>query len=239
MNIKEELVRVGQSVEMLSLCGYYHLHKLGVNLIDGEEGVMEQRVGQLLGRRCLRQLGFEVKLEGLENFKHLENYCVVSTHASHLDWAMLLGYCPDQVRFIARANLVKVPVVGDYLRLRGILIDRARGIDAKTAIRAAARDHTPFPILIFPEGTRTRDGQLQPFKKGGLRILAEEGLTMVPVCITGTFDAFPRKARTIKRGGQLRMQVGAPVAADPDRGVEAQLDEIEARVRSLFANTQG
>ena len=236
MIIKEELARVGQTVEMLSLCGYYHLHKLGVNLIDGEEGVMEQRVGQLLGRRCLSRLGFEVQLEGMENFKHLENYCVVSTHASHLDWAMLLGYCPDQVRFIARANLVKVPVIGDYLKLRGILIDRTKGIDAKVAIRAAARDDNPFPILIFPEGTRTRDGELQPFRRGGLRILAEEGLTMVPVCITGTFDAFSRGARAIKRGGQLRMQVGAPVAANPEGGVEAQLDEIEARVQALFKN---
>jgi 1-acyl-sn-glycerol-3-phosphate acyltransferase len=239
VSIKDELIRVRQAAEMLSLCGYYHLHKLAANRIDGEEGVMEQRVGQLLGRRCLEHLGFDVRLEGLENFRHLDKYAVVSTHASHLDWAMLLGYCPDTVRFIARADLVKVPVIGDYLKLRGILIDRAKGINAKVAIRAAARDDSPIPILIFPEGTRTRDGELQPFRRGGLRILAEEGLAMVPVCITGTFDAFSRDATYIKRGGRLRMQVGAPVHADPDLGVEGQLEEIEARVQALFEATRG
>ena len=237
MSIREELTRVSQSVEMLSVCGYYHLIKvLSANRIDREEGLIEQRIGQLLGRRCLEQLGFTLQVEGLENFRHLDNYCVVSTHASHLDWAVLLGYCPEPVRFIARANLVKVPVIGDYLRLRGILIDRKKGIDAKMAIRAAARDDNTFPILIFPEGTRTSDGELQPFKWGGLQILAEEGLTMVPVCITGTFDAFSRTARTIKRGGQLRMQVGTPVTAEG--GVEAQLQAIEASVRALFENAR-
>jgi len=240
MSITEELARVGQAAEMLSVCGYYHLIKVvSANRIDREEGLLEQRIGQLLGRRCLDQLGFTVQVEGLENFRHLDKYCVVSTHASHLDWVMLLGYCPDPVRFIARANLVKIPVIGDYLKQRGILIDRKKGIDAKVAIRSAARDDHPSPILIFPEGTRTRDGELQPFKLGGLQILAEEGLTMVPVCITGTFDAFPRHARIIKRGGKLRMQVGAPVRHDPDAGVDAQLEAIEKSMGALFDNTRG
>jgi len=238
VGIKEQIIRVQQSAEMLSVCGYYHMIKLvSGNLIDKEEGVIEQRIGQLLGQACLRQLGFTVQVEGLSNFRHLDNYCVVSTHASHLDWAVLLGYCPEPVRFIARANLVKIPVIGDYLKLRGILIDRKKGIDAKKAIRAAARDDCPFPILIFPEGTRTSDGQLQPFKKGGLKILAEERMTMVPVCITGTFAAFSRHDPYIKRGGALRMQVGEPVFADPERGIGWQMEEIERRVQALFANT--
>ena len=126
-------------------------------------------------------------------------------------------------------------VIGDYLKLRGILIDRKKGINSKKAIRAAARDDSPFPILIFPEGTRTSDGLLQPFKTGGLKILAEEGVTMVPVCITGTFDAFSRNDPYIKRGGDLLMQAGEPVHADPERGEAWQMEEIERRVKALFA----
>lgn len=231
MDLPLELLRYRQIAELLAICGEYHLVKLAANIIDGKEGQLEQRIGQLLARRILDHLGYQIRLEGLERVRGLRRYAVVSSHASHLDWAMLLGYFPDPVRFIAKKELTAVPVIGNYLRLRGVLIDRKAGQDAKSAIRAAARDQSPFPILLFAEGTRTHDGRVQPFKPGGLRILAEEGLTLVPVRILGTFDAFSRHARAIRPGGTLTMIVGEPV--DPkEGGVEWAIAEVERRVKN-------
>lgn len=232
----DRIVALVQGARVFGLCGYYEVFNRLSNLVDREEGVISYRVGQLLGRRIVESLDYRVEVRGLEHVEHLSNYAVVSTHASNLDWALLLGYFPAPVRFIAKRELTVVPVIGPFLKQRGILIDRRHGIGAKEAIRAAAHDDSPFPILIFPEGTRTPDGNLQPFKRGGLKILAEAGLTLVPVCIRGTFDAYSRYAVRATTGLPLRLTVGQPVPPAAEMGgVDAQIDEVERRVRALFA----
>lgn len=217
---------------MLGLSGYHHIFRVAGEIIDGEQGVVEQRVSQLLGQRILERLDMDVTVTGLEHVPKDRRYCVVSTHASYLDWAVILGHFPKPVRFIAKKELARVPVIGSYLRSRGVLIDRAKGIDAARAIEAATHDDVPWPILIFPEGTRSSDGRLQPFKPKGLKILAEAGLLMVPVAITGTYDAFPRDALYIQRGRSIALHIGEPV--DPgELGVDAAVSEVERRIRAL------
>jgi 1-acyl-sn-glycerol-3-phosphate acyltransferase len=152
---------------------------------------------------------------------------------------VLLGYFPDPVRFIAKRELAAVPVIGDYLRLRGILIDRRRGVGAREAIAAALADRHPWPILIFPEGTRTPDGTVQPFKPGGLRLIAAAGRPLVPVAVRGTFAAWPRHAKALRPGGHLELVIGAPVRPADYPSVEAALAEVERRVRALAAGQGG
>lgn len=234
MNPREELERGTQALHMLGVAGYYHLFKLMGNIIDGEEGVLEHRVSQLFARTALRRLGMEVECSGTDKARGLARYAVVCSHASHLDWAVLLGYYPTPLRFIAKKELARVPVIGSYLKLRGILIDRKKGLDAKQAVKRAAEDQQPWPILIFPEGTRSQDGTLQPFKPGGLRLLAGAGRALVPVCITGTFEVFPRSAKYIKHGGRLRMVVGDPVDPADHDTVDQALAEVERRMRAAF-----
>jgi 1-acyl-sn-glycerol-3-phosphate acyltransferase len=238
MELGTELKRIRQMSELLALCGYYHLFKLGGNLIDGPEGVLEQRIGQLLARRLLRHLDLQVEVSGEKWVRDLQRYCVVSSHASHVDWAVLLGYFPSPLRFIAKKELARVPVIGSYLRLRGVLIDRSQGLDATQAIARAARDGQPWPILIFPEGTRSPDGTIRPFKTAGLRVLAEAGLSMVPVCILGTYEVFPRYARVIQTGRRLRLVIGEPVHPADYPSVSEAVAEVERRVREAFAANQ-
>jgi len=231
MSLLERLNAARLMTEVLAIASGYHVVKLAGNAIDDEEGVIEHRVSQLASRRLLAHAGLRVAVSGAEHVRGLERYAVVSSHASYLDWAVLLGYFPSPLRFIAKRELIHVPVVGSYLKRRAVLIDRRAGHGAKEAIAAASCDAQPWPILIFPEGTRTPDGSLRPFKKSGLRSLAEAGRALVPVRIHGTFEAMPRQTMVIKPG-ELRLVIGAPVRPTPET-IEASLDEVERRVAAL------
>jgi len=228
----DSLVRYGQIGHMFGVAMFYHGCKTAGNLVDGEEGVLEQRVSQLFGQSVLRRLDMTVAVHGEDNVPARGRYCVVSNHSSYLDFAVLLAFFPSPLRIIAKKELTYMPGVGSYLKRRGVLIDRKRGVDAKQAIRNAATDEKPWPILLFAEGTRSKDGKVQPFKRGGLKILAEAGLPMVPVGITGTHAAHARTDPYIKTGHHLDMHIGEPVLPK-ELGVEPSMAEIERRVRTL------
>lgn len=230
----EELLRIRQIAGLLGISLVYHNIKLVSYLIDREEGVIEHRVSQLLARRLLRHLKMQVDVSGLEHVPSRGRYCVICNHVSYLDWAVLLGHFPSPLRFIGKKELLYVPVVGSFLRARAVLIDRSKGRDALTAIRAATRDEQPWPILLFPEGTRSPTGELQRFKPGGISVLAEAGLPMVPVGIWGTHEAFPRRAKTIKTGARLRMAVTAPI----DPGDYPELPALVAALHDRILATR-
>ncbi len=235
MSLGDRLLSAWQLGELLKIAGGYHLVKLAGNAIDREEGVLEQRVSQLLARRVLVQMRLGVEVSGAEKVRGLERYAVASTHASLLDWAVLLAHFPSPLRFIAKKELSRVPIIGDYLRLRGVLIDRKRGIDSRRAIAAAVADGRPWPILIFPEGTRSPDGSVGPFRPGGLRILGEAGLPVVPVAIAGTWEALPRGLGPIRTGRRLRMIIGEPLRPQDFPSLEDWMAELERRMRAAHA----
>jgi len=231
-SIVEELQRAAQVSRILGFAGYYWLFKTVSRPID-EGGLIAHRISQLLGRRLMEHLEMRVETAGLEKVRGLRRYCVVSNHASYLDWALLLGYFPAPLRFIAKRELLIVPVVGGFLRQHGILIDRKRGIGAVSAIRAAAADESEVPILIFPEGTRSPDGELGPFKVRGLQVLAEARLTMVPVAVSGTYAAFPRHGKVIETGARLKLAVGDPLRPTEHGSLEALIAELRRRIAAL------
>lgn len=231
MPILERLRSARLLAEVAAITGGYHLVKVVGNTIDDEEGIIEHRVSQLVARRLLAHAGFEIEVTGAEHVRDLERYAVVCSHASLIDWALLLGYFPSPLRFVAKRELTAMPFIGSYLRLRGVLIDRRSGRSAKEAIAEAAKDAQPWPILLFAEGTRSPDGRLQPFKKAGLRILAEAGRTLLPVRVHGTFEAMPRNDWLIKPG-RLGLAIGEPVVPTPDT-VEEAMAEVERRVAAL------
>ncbi|MCA9672203.1 MAG: 1-acyl-sn-glycerol-3-phosphate acyltransferase [Myxococcales bacterium] len=207
-------------------------------LLDDDGGTISHRCAQLYGRAELDYVGMNVTVRGAENLEGLDRYCVVSNHASYLDFAMALGHFPTSFRFIAKRELIYMPFIGRWLRHHGVLIDRKRGDGAKEAIRRAVESDSRVPILIFAEGTRTPDGILQPFKRGGLTVLAEGGLDMLPVAMLGTYEAFSRHDRTIVEGSNLELVIGEPVRAS-DFGPHARITEVERRVKLIVADYYG
>ncbi len=236
MKLTDELRRNWQAAHLLSICLRYHSVKLVANTIDGDEGVMEQQIARLMCRRLLDALKMSVEVRGEEHLRGLERYHVCSNHLSYLDWVVLLAAFPSPLRFIAKQEVTLFPVLGSYLKNRGVLIDRSKGRDARTAIASALAEDSPWPLLLFPEGTRSPDGELKPFKPGGIRLLAASGDPLVPVVLLATDKAFAKSDRAIRKGHRLGLEILPPVRPEDHDGPEAMAVEVERRVAEGYAN---
>lgn len=227
MRIAVEMRRLWQGIRLFGLISWFHLFKLSGNLIDRRAGVIEQHIARLMSRRILEVLDMKVTVEGLEHAKHIEHYAVASNHLSYLDWVLILAEFPNSVSFIAKRMVTLMPVFGSYLRNRGVLIDRRKGQTARSVIDAAAGT-SPWPLLIFPEGTRSPDGNLQPFKRAGVRILADHGLKLLPIVLFGTYKALAKDARVLTTGCRLHMIILPPIDPKQVGAVEAceQLERV-------------
>jgi 1-acyl-sn-glycerol-3-phosphate acyltransferase len=234
--VYRELMRLRQLVPVASVSALYEFYRAIGDYFD-PEGVIDHRMGQLLGRRLCDLLEMQVRVEGAEQIHERRDYAVICSHASYLDWALLLGYFPAPIRFIAKRELISVPIVGSWLRRRGVLIDRRAGKSAVDAIAAATRAEPERPILIFPEGTRSPDGAVAPFRKGGIGALAEAGLTLVPVGLSGTYEAFSRHMRYIKTGRQLGIHIGPAVDPAAFDSLDALVAHLEQSVQALVAGS--
>lgn len=232
MRIAVEMRRLWQGIRLFALISWFHVFKLSGNIIDRRAGVIEQHIARLMSRRILEVLDMKVTVEGVEHAKHIENYAVASNHLSYLDWVLILAEFPNSVSFIAKRMVTLMPVFGSYLRNRGVLIDRRKGQTARSVIRDAAGT-SPWPLLIFPEGTRSPDGNLQPFKRAGVRILAEHGLQLLPIVLFGTYKALAKDARVLTTGCRLHMIILPPI--DPKQlGAEEACEQLERVINETY-----
>lgn len=162
-------------------------------------------------------------------------YVVVSNHQSMLD-VLLLSRLPREMKWVAKESLFRVPWVGWMFTLAGdIPVRRGDAGSGSEALRQArAYLDRGMSVMIFPEGTRSRSGALQPFKSGAFRLALEAGVPVLPVAVSGTAAGLPRGGRGIRpcRG---TAQVLEPVAAGP--GIQDALalrDEVRRRIAAAL-----
>jgi 1-acyl-sn-glycerol-3-phosphate acyltransferase len=142
-------------------------------------------------------------------------YVFMANHTSAIDiWALFLAI-PVNVRMIAKKQLARVPLLGWAMAAgRFIFIDRQNPLAARRSIeQAAARIRGGSSVVIFPEGTRSRDGRLGPFKKGGFHLAMDAGAAVVPVGIRGAGELMPRGSRSL-RPGTVSVEIGAPLSTE-------------------------
>jgi 1-acyl-sn-glycerol-3-phosphate acyltransferase len=163
-----------------------------------------------------------------------------SNHESALDIWVLVEKLPRTVRFIAKRELFQIPIFGWYLRLGGhIPVDRRNHAQAVQALRAAAAAvRAGTSLIVFPEGTRSRDGRVQPFKKGPFALAMEARVPVVPVAVSGSAAVTPRGLVAVWPG-PIRVAVGEPIdpAQFPDR--LSLLEAVRTRIIELHRSIGG
>ena len=171
------------------------------------------KIARLWGRSILVASRINVTVKGMSNIDPASPYIYMPNHQSNFDIPVLLGHLTVQFRWLAKMELFKIPIFGRAMRKAGyISIDRNNRESAFKSLAAAANQiKSGVSVLIFPEGTRSRDGRIRPFKKGGFVMAIDAGVPIVPVVITGTRAIMPKgKFRVYK--GHVRMDIQKPIS---------------------------
>ncbi len=181
-------------------------------LID-RRGRLAHGCARAWSRWILGTTGVRVDARGLDRVDGDRSYVFVSNHQSIYDIPVLFASIPAQLRIISKASLGAFPVLGWHLRWTGhLLVDRKRA-GAGTLGQVAAMIRRGDSLIVFPEGTRSRDGQVARFKRGLFLLAIEAGVAVVPVAVGGTRHVM-LKGRLMTCPGDVSVVVHDPISTD-------------------------
>ena len=161
------------------------------------------RWGMAIIRLGVRAAGVRVRIEGLENVPANRPCIFMSNHVSNMDAPVLLPSIPGMTSVFLKKELMSIPLLGTAMRMgKFVPVSRGRSREeAERSVRAAAEAlRSGLNITIFPEGTRSPDGHLLPFKKGAFFLAADTGAPIVPVILSGTTRMMPKGSLKISAG---------------------------------------
>lgn len=167
----------------------------------------------LWSRPFLMLIGARVKVYGKENVIKGENYLIMSNHCSYADIPTLFRSMPLLLNFIGKDELRKVPFLGFYMKMSGmIFINRSNARKSMESIQSAAKlVQDGKNVVIFPEGTTSNTGEVMPFKRGGLELAIAAKSTILPVHISGTCKIWPGDNNFKMRNGLIKVKIGEPI----------------------------
>ncbi|HWX25640.1 MAG TPA: lysophospholipid acyltransferase family protein [Vicinamibacteria bacterium] len=196
-------------------------------------GRLPHDVVRVWGRLFLRIVGIRVELEGLG---HIPRGPAVfaANHSSALDIPIMFGYLPVRFRIIHKRSLILIPVIGWFLFVSGhIAIDRRGGFRAKRSLESAARRiRGGTSLVVFPEGTRSADGRVGPFKRGSFILALKAAVPVIPVSLIGVKRLIPNGVLSLRKG-TVRLEI-LPALSVFGRGPE-DAAALAAEVREAVA----
>lgn len=201
---------------------------LGPRRVARLSAVPWARLGLLLS-------GVRVDIQGRENLLPGQSYVIVANHLSQFDIWVLYGYLGADFRWVMKQEMRRVPVVGYCCeRLGHIFIDRRDHDGALASLeQAKCRLAGGTSILFFPEGTRSRTGELQTFKKGAFRMAQDLNLPLLPVTLTGTRDILPPDTLRMHSGtAGLTLHPALQVRGEGDAALEQALQRCREAIAS-------
>ena len=199
-------------------------------------GVAQHRVAQAWARTLLRVSGVQVRVEGLQRLDPRRSYVFISNHLSYMDTPVALANIPAQFRFLAKRGLFQIPFLGTHLSRAGhIRVPREdpRGAVKTMQIAAETIQQKAISLLIFPEGGRSHDGVMRPFKEGGAYIAIRAGVPLVPLVMIGTREVLPYGAAVVQ-SGHVTLRILEPIETGDLKLKDRR--EITERLRSLIAH---
>ncbi len=164
----------------------------------------------------------------------------MSNHRSNSDIPILMSATPVRISFVSKASLKHIPFLGWSMRIVDmVFIDRSRPERAIQSLKdAASQIRTGTNIIIFPEGTRSRDGKnMGPFKKGGFHLAMEAGVPIQPVIVVGSEKVMPRGSAKIF-GRPAKVFFGEPILPRPEEPVEELMSRVRGEMQALLQSAE-
>ena len=187
----------------------------------------------LFSKGLLWIAGAKLTVSGVENIPKDKPAIYIANHCSHLDIGVLCRIAPVNLHFIGKKELAWVPIVGWYMFIAGhIFIDRKNRRKAVTSLRAAAlKIKNGKNVIMFPEGTRSKDGKLGAFKAGAFHLALDAEVNIIPIHIEGTHEIWPATGNKITPG-KLSVHIGKPI--DTSKYTKKTVREFTAEAKSAI-----
>lgn len=179
-----------------------------------------------------------VRTQGLEKVNWAEPHVLISNHVSFWDIFAIAAVLPEPFHFVGKKELNRIPFFGLAWRAAGhISIDRTNRASAVASLRKAGEKirREKGTVIMFPEGTRSRGGGLQPFKKGAFLLAVEAGVPIVPAVVRGSDRVAPGGMRIVPHPIEVRFGDPIPTAGPEAEQGEALVDTVRARMLELLA----
>jgi 1-acyl-sn-glycerol-3-phosphate acyltransferase len=188
-------------------------------------------------RFIMKTISSPVKVTGLEKIDTSKPHVYAVNHASAMDIPMLYVHLPFQFRIVFKKELLVYPVVGWQLKRSGqVCIDQQKPTNSIAAIRSAVKSlKAGMPLVIYPEGGRTPDGEIKPFMPGAFFLAIKAQVDVVPIALVGTYELLPMDTYHIKCR-PLEMRVGEPISTTglTMRDLEALSAKVQKAVEELY-----
>ena len=187
--------------------------------------------------------GVSVTVKGLEKIDRQKPYIYAANHQSTFDIFAILGRLTVQFRWLAKQELFSIPVLGQAMRGVGYIpIDRRDRRKAFQSLNAAAdRVREGTSIVIFPEGTRSRDGVLQDFKTGGFYLAIKSRQPIIPISISGSYKILPKNGKWFVNPGHITMTISEPIESST-HSLKNRTDlivKVRDAIRVHLSDTEG
>ena len=190
-------------------------------------------------RAGIRIAGVKVLVEGRENIDPSQPYLFMSNHVSNIDPPLLVPQLERQISVLAKIELFRIPIFGMAMRLGGFVpVNRGRREAAIESVREAVRVlQSGRSMLVYPEGTRSPDGKLLPFKKGPFHLAMDAGVPILPITMIGLYEAWPKGKFKITPGTVtviFHKPIDPKQFDDRDRLMLAVRESIEAALPEKY-----
>lgn len=206
-------------------------------VLDPVRQRLVQPIIRFWGRSIMRFCFIPVTVTGRENALKVPAAVFVSNHQSMLDIFTLLGYIPRNSGFLAKKQVIWVPIIGWLLLIFGhVRVDRSNPRRSLESVQRCIKAiKSGWSIIIFPEGTRSCDGSISPFKSGSLKIPLRTGAPVVPVTIAGAYNVMPKKTMSV-HPHPIFIHIGEPVSTDglDVKDFKAFVQDIEDKIRDTY-----
>ncbi len=203
-----------------------------VSLFD-KKGYAQHGIARIWARGCIWVSGSKLRVFGTEKFPIRTAAVYASNHTSYMDTPVIFTALPFQFRILARKDLWSIPFIGWYLNRSGQMpVDTGNPRASLSSLGAAAKAlRAGMPLFIFPEGSRTPNGQLRSFLSGASYLAIRAQVPLVPIALSGVYELLPIHTHHFYPG-DLTMRIGEPIIT---AGMTVrQTDELTARLRAAI-----